>query len=96
MEKRDPSVYDNVESPPLEHEDPLATTRAASHTRAMKDDLANGDLRDKVAAGVEEAKEQDSAEDEDESKYPKGIKLLLITIALSLSVFCIALVRVSI
>jgi MFS family permease len=50
-------------------------------------------LASRTAAATEADKEEDSAEneDEDEAIYPKGWKLGLITIALCLSVFCMAL-----
>lgn len=51
-------------------------------------------LKDQVQNAVQEAKIQDSAvnEQEDNTVYPAGWKLGLITIALCLSVFCMALV----
>jgi len=95
MEKRDPSLYDNADTPtgiyaPVAKDTHIETSRSASETHSTKDELENGGLVDKVVASEEEAKEQDGSEDETE--YPTGLKLVLITIALSLSVFCIALV----
>jgi hypothetical protein len=53
------------------------------------------DVKEKAEAGIEEAKLDDSADNfEDDYEYPTKMKLVLITLALCLSVFCMALVRV--
>jgi hypothetical protein len=55
-------------------------------------------LDEKSADGVETVREEKEAadeEEEDDYDYPKSFKLFLISLALCLSVFCMALVRAS-
>ena len=76
----DPSVFEKKE---------IATENAAEtseiHSIQEKNNIP-------VAAQVEEKEKEDAAEEEAEPEYPTSWKLAMITIALCLSVFCMALV----
>jgi MFS family permease len=81
----------------------LDTTKIRQTPRQQQDDATNGvyhsekdeqhGISERVAEATEVAKEQDSADrgDEADIEYPSGFKLGLITAALCLSVFCMAL-----
>lgn len=82
-----------------EKNDPVTTTEPVRSPSTQEQPHGAGErhhgLKGELQDTVEEAKEQDSAENvpEDETEYPSGMKLGLISLALCLSVFCMALVR---
>ncbi|KAF2098513.1 MFS general substrate transporter [Rhizodiscina lignyota] len=77
-------------SPSLMDKETAVEKEAEVHHPAVPDPHS---LKDEVQNAVEEAKEQDSGDNQEEDTYdyPKSWKLGLITIALCLSVFCMAL-----
>lgn len=71
-------------------------TAAAESTVVSRAPSGEGNLAEKRVAAIEAEAEEQAAEAaaaaaEDESQYPSGGKLALITVALCLSVFCVAL-----
>lgn len=82
----EPSVMENAEQP---------TGHPAIATESEHKNNEVVHEKDRSAGSKEVALDaaSDGEESEDESHYPKGFKLVLISVALCLSVFCMALVR---
>lgn len=68
---------------------PATTTESEHKNTEVVDEKVLPAESKEVAPGIASEEE----ELEDENRYPKGIKLILISVALCLSVFCMALVR---
>jgi hypothetical protein len=79
MEKADPTINSTTQN----HDKETATDTSK--------ELGDSEIQEKSHDDV--ARIEDGSEEEDDAEYPKSWKLALITIALCLSVFCMALVR---
>lgn len=89
------SVMEKHDAVPRE-DAPSSTPSIEKETQIEErpESIPNNGVIAAAETAVEESKVQDSAvpQDDDDIEYPKSWKLLLITLALCLSVFCMALV----
>jgi len=80
--------YEKALQPETQHATPhdtAMTNEKSNETDIHDDTLAKGDVE------AEAAKERDPDDEQDSANYPSGGKKLIITLALSFSVLCVAL-----